>query len=92
MATQLKTVGDILDDMPLPVRNIAQRINAVMGEVDYVQKEKKQGMQYTIVSHDKVTGLVRPILHRHGVVYYPRDLVVGQNGNRSGVQCSFREH
>lgn len=90
MATQLKTVGDILDDMPLPVRNIAQRINAVMGEVDYVQKEKKQGMQYTIVSHDKVTGLVRPILHRHGVVYYPRDLVVGQNGNRTEAVFNVR--
>ena len=42
--------------------NIAQRINAVMAEVDYIQKEKKPGMQYNIVSHDAVTAKVRPIL------------------------------
>ena len=90
MATALKTVGDILDETKPTARNIAQRINAVMGEVDYIQKEKKAGMQYTIVSHDKVTGLVRPILHAHGVVYYPRDLSVSQNGNRTEAVFSVR--
>ena len=35
--------------------NIAQRISAAMNDVDYIQKEKKQGMQYTIVSHDAMT-------------------------------------
>jgi hypothetical protein len=64
-------------------RNIAQRIAAVMGEVDYVQKEKKQGMNYSIVSHDAVTAKVRPLLHKHGVIYYPRGLQVQQNGNRT---------
>jgi hypothetical protein len=65
-------------------RNIAQRLNAVMAEVEYVQKERpKQGMQYSYVSHDAVTKLVRPILQAHGVVYYPRDLHVTQNGNRT---------
>ena len=90
MATALKTVGDILDEPRPAVRNIAQRINAVMGEVDYIQKEKKAGMQYTIVSHDKVTGLVRPFLHQHGVIYYPRDLSVNQNGNRTEAVFSVR--
>ena len=90
MATALKTVGDILNETKPAPRNIAQRINAVMGEVDYIQKEKKAGMQYTIVSHDKVTGLVRPILHAHGVVYYPRDLSVSQNGNRTEAVFSVR--
>ena len=90
MATALKTVGDILDETKPAPRNIAQRINAVMGEVDYIQKEKRAGMQYTIVSHDKVTGLVRPILHAHGVVYYPRDLSVSQNGNRTEAVFSVR--
>jgi hypothetical protein len=69
MATALKTVEQVLDE--LPKRNIAQRIAAVMGEVDYVQKEKKQGMNYSIVSHDAVTAKVRPLLHKHGIVYYP---------------------
>ncbi len=70
--------------------NIAQRINAAMAEVDYIQKERKQGMQYTIVSHDAVTAKVRPILQAHGVVYYPRDLVVNQNGNRTEAVFSVR--
>ena len=49
--------------------NIAQRINAAMADVDYIQKEKKSGMNYSIVSHDAVTAKVRPILQKHGVVY-----------------------
>jgi hypothetical protein len=40
-------------------------------------------MQYSYVSHDAVTAKVRPILQGHGVVYYPRDLHVSQNGNRT---------
>lgn len=71
-------------------RNIAQRIAAVMGEVDYVQKEKKQGMNYSIVSHDAVTAKVRPLLHKHGVVYYPRNMVVAQVGNRTEAQFDVR--
>lgn len=63
--------------------NIAQRINAVMAEVDYIQKEKKPGMQYNIVSHDAVTAKVRPILQKHGVVYYPRNMTVDNVGNRT---------
>jgi hypothetical protein len=70
--------------------NIAQRLNAVMAEVDYVQKEKKAGMQYSIVSHDAVTGKVRPIMQAHGVVYYPRNLRVTQNGNRTEAFFTVR--
>lgn len=70
--------------------NIAQRINAAMAEVDYIQKQKKQGMNYTIVSHDAVTAKVRPILQGHGVVYYPRDLTVTQNGNRTEAVFTVR--
>ncbi len=70
--------------------NIAQRINAAMLEVDYVQKEKKQGMNYSIVSHDAVTAKVRPILQAHGVVYYPRNMVVQQNGNRTEAMFDVR--
>ena len=70
--------------------NIAQRINAAMAEVDYIQKEKKQGMNYTIVSHDAVTAKVRPILQGHGVVYYPRDMHVTQCGNRTEAVFTVR--
>jgi hypothetical protein len=82
MATKLRTVENELEALDA-TRNIAQRINAAMAEVDYIQKEKKSGMNYSIVSHDAVTAKVRPILQRHGVVYYPRNIQVSQNGNRT---------
>jgi hypothetical protein len=94
VATKLKDVGTVQDALDerdkLPPLNIAQRIAAVMGEVDYVQKEKKQGMNYSIVSHDAVTAKVRPLLHKHGVIYYPRGLTVGQNGNRTEAVFTVR--
>src|SRR5215217_2259368 len=68
-----------------PKRNIAQRLNAVMFTVTYVEKEKKQGMKYSIVSHDAVTAKVRPALVNEGVIYYPREIKVEQSGNRT--QC-----
>lgn len=67
--------------------NILQRLNAVMTEVDYIQREQKQGMRYKIVSHDKVTALVRPALVKHGVVYWPSGFQITQNGNRTQLQC-----
>ena len=70
--------------------NILQRLNAVMQSVDYVQKEKKQGMNYTIVSHDKVTALVRPELVKHGIVYYPVEIRNSQNGNRTEAHITIR--
>ena len=70
--------------------NLHQRLNAVMKEVTYVRKEKKQGMQYSIVSHDAVTAKVRPAMVKHGVIYYPVDLSHSQNGNRTEVALSLR--
>ncbi len=72
------------------ILNIAQRLNAVMKEVDYIQKEEKAGMKYTIVSHDKVTALVRPLLVKHGVVYYPTSLEMRVDGNRTEASFSVR--
>ena len=67
--------------------NILQRINAVMQELDYLQKEKKSGMQYSFVSHDKVTGAIRPLLVKHGIVCWPTDYNIKQEGNRTQLQC-----
>lgn len=89
MATKLQTVEKVIQDNER-ARNIAQRINACMAEVDYIQKEKKSGMNYSIVSHDAVTAKVRPILQRHGVVYYPRNIQVVQNGNRTEAVFTVR--
>ena len=68
-------------------KNILQRINAVMQELDYLQREKKTGLQYSYVSHDKVTGAVRPLLVKHGIVCYPRGFEVRQEGNRTHLHC-----
>ncbi len=42
--------------------NIHQRLAKAMEAVTYIQKEKKAGMRYSIVSHDAVTAKVRPAL------------------------------
>lgn len=67
--------------------NIHQRLAAAMKQVTYVQKEQKQGMKYTIVSHDAVTAKVRPVLLENGIVYYPTRCEHTHNGNRA--ECSM---
>jgi hypothetical protein len=71
-------------------RTLLQRINAVQREVDYVQKEKKQGMRYSIVSHDAVTAKVRPLMVKHGIVYYPIGMQMEQVGNRTQAGMTVR--
>lgn len=72
------------------MKNIHQRLHAAQADVDYVQKEKKSGMNYSIVTHDAVTAKVRPVLHKHGIVYYPTTLDVVQDGNRTQVKLTVR--
>ena len=64
-------------------RNIAQRIADAMMQVTYVQKEKRTGMRYSIVSHDDVTAKVRPALLANGVIYYISSLEISRDGNRT---------
>lgn len=71
-------------------KTLLQRLAAVQAEVDYIQKEKKQGMRYSIVSHDAVTAKVRPLMVKHGVLYYPTEMVMGQVGNRTEMQMYVR--
>lgn len=69
-------------------RNIHERLLAVMGKVDYVQKDKKidaGNRGYMVVTHDAVTAKVRPALVAEGVVYYPQNLKYEQDGNRTQV-------
>ena len=67
--------------------NVHQRMAAAMAEVTYIQKERKTGMNYTIVSHDAVTAKVRPALLSHGIIYYPVRCDHSHNGNRA--ECSM---
>lgn len=70
--------------------NIHQRLAAVMAEISYIQKERKTGMSYTIVSHDAVTAKVRPALLKHGIVYYPVRCEHQHSGNRAECAMTVR--
>ena len=67
-------------------KNIYQRINAVMGEVDFVKKEeKKVNGQYTFVSHDAVIGQLNRQFVKHGIAVVPTIEQMNQDGNRTTV-------
>ncbi len=54
--------------------NIYQRINAVMKEVEYVQKDKAVsggGANYKAVTHDQAVSVIRKSLVAHGIVINP---------------------
>ncbi|MDP9196116.1 MAG: ERF family protein [Pseudomonadota bacterium] len=70
--------------------NIHQRLHAAMQKVDYIQKEKRSGMQYSIVTHDAVTAKVRPVLLECGIVYHPVEMKRSQDGNRTEVDLVVR--
>jgi len=78
------------EDTTSALGNIHQRIAMAMKLVHYIQKEKRQGMQYTIVSHDSVTSKVRPELLKCGIHYYPSEMTFVQNGNRTEVLLKVR--
>jgi len=58
--------------------NIFSRINAVMGEVSYVQKDSVisggGGSSYKAVSHDQVVSMVRAAMVKHGIICYPEQV------------------
>lgn len=58
-------------------KNIYQRINDVMKEVSYVQKDASisgAGPSYKAVTHDQVVSVARSALVSHGVVIFPEQL------------------
>ena len=74
------------------VLNIHQRLNAIMGDVDYIKKNKSikiGGGGYSVVGHDSVTALIHPLLVRYGVTLIPSVKEVLQEGNRTSVKMEF---
>ncbi len=77
--------------------NIHQRISAIMGEIDYIKKEKsinasqaKGGHKlYNVTGHDAVTKLVHPLLVKYGVNVYPSGEEMIQEGNRTRLDMIF---
>lgn len=58
-------------------KNIYQRINAVMREVEYVQKDSAvtgAGGGYKAVSHDQVISVARKSLVENGVMIFPNQI------------------
>lgn len=61
----------------MTVKNIFQRINSVMQEIDYIKKDKKVaggGANYSAVSHDQVVAMLRDSIVKHGIVIYPEQV------------------
>lgn len=74
------------------VLNIHQRLNKIMGDVDYIKKNKSikiGGGGYSVVGHDSVTALIHPLLFKHGVTLIPSVKEVLQEGNRTSVKMEF---
>lgn len=65
-------LANVFDDRFNRSMSLAQRMHLVMTRVDYIQKQpKKQGMNYSFVSHDSVTALIREHTVACGIIYYP---------------------
>ncbi|MCP4337783.1 MAG: hypothetical protein GY799_02610 [Desulfobulbaceae bacterium] len=59
------------------LKNIYQRMNAVMLEVEYVKKDKAVtggGQNYKAVTHDQVVSVARSALVKHGVLIVPNQI------------------
>lgn len=92
MAQDTRALEDILDPRFNRDMTIHQRMHLGMTLADYVQKEKKDKMRYSIVSHDAVTAIIRDVCLKTGVHYYPLD---GSekwqvNGNRFELKLAVR--
>jgi len=92
MAADTRDLKDIFDPRFKHEMNIAQRMHLGMTLADYLQKEKKAGMKYSIVSHDVVTAAIRDVCQKVGIIYYPLDgsEVAETNGNRFELKLAVR--
>ncbi len=54
---------------------IGLAILGVMGEVGYVQKEKKGGLPYSFAGEAALIKALRPAMQKHGIVCYVSDIV-----------------
>ena len=72
--------------------NIYQRMNAVMGEISGVNKDKKANFSggFKYASHDAVVGAVRPHLVKYGIVMTMTLKEHNINGNRLEAVYSVR--
>ena len=74
-----------------PSLNIYQRINAVMGDVEYILKgaNAAKGLPYKFVSHDQVTGKLRGPMQKHGIVMLTDIVELKQDGNKTEAKVAM---
>lgn len=67
--------------------NIYQRMQAVMRDVKYIQKNSKaaKGLPYKFITHDQVTGALHEAFVNHGIVSTTDIIDFKQDGNRTVV-------
>jgi hypothetical protein len=79
-----------MNEKPM-IKNIYQRIHAIMANIDYIQKgPKKAAGMYTYVSHDAVSEAIHPLLVKHGVVVIPSVKEMHQDGNRTSMVVTVK--
>lgn len=73
------------------IKNIYQRIHAIMDEINYIQKDlQKVANIYAAVSHDAVSKKLHPLLVKHGVVVIPSVKEMKQEGNRTSMVITVK--
>ena len=73
-------------------KNIHQRLNAVMADINYIKKDKKIEIgkgSYSVTGHDAVTKLIHPLLVEHGINIIPECIAMTQEGNRVRADMEF---
>jgi hypothetical protein len=60
-------------------KDIHAAINAVMGEVGYVQKTKTNGLNYSFASEADLIKALRPVMIEHGITFYPSGVQIVAN-------------
>lgn len=48
------------------------------------------GLRYAVLSHDAVTAKLRPALLEFGIIYYPIEMKVNQDTNRTEMMVTIR--
>jgi hypothetical protein len=81
MTTELKLIPHD------PSHNIGQRLNAVMREVRYVQKDKNVDNKYDVATYDALLEVARDSLIEHGILV-ETDLISGHSIETGGVSKS----
>lgn len=70
--------------------NIYQRLNKVREAVGYIQRERRQGMNYAVVTHDAVIDAVRDEMVKHGILVVIPSMEMSQEATRTDLKCIVR--